>query len=193
MVDPARCAPDDDPHHHILTLLGMGMAWRGVGIANEHEKGHLLQRRQASLRPKAVLSFSIWISRKSDVPSKSGTRHFFCLIGNIITNTGSLSCHLSACQCLTTGDQGPAGRHTGMLGCLLLKVGAFCIRVLARDFSAAHIRSRRHCNVACMCQKSYTRITHPCASVSAPYPALPCPAMRVRNVAVAGQTGLDRL
>jgi hypothetical protein len=27
-----------------------------------------------------------------------------------------------------------------MLGCLLLKVGAFCIRVLARDFSAAHIR-----------------------------------------------------
>lgn len=77
MVDPAhcaaRCAPDD-PHHHILTLLGMGMAWRGMGIANEHEKGHLHQRRQASLRPKAVLSFSIWISRKSDVPSKSGTR-----------------------------------------------------------------------------------------------------------------------
>jgi hypothetical protein len=30
----ARCAPDDDPHHHILTLLGM--AWRGMGMANEH-------------------------------------------------------------------------------------------------------------------------------------------------------------
>jgi hypothetical protein len=81
MVDPAR--------QTILIITfnvtRHGTAWHGERA--NHEKGYLHQRRQASLRPKAVLSFSMWISCESEVPLKVRYSSFSALLG-WDTNTG---------------------------------------------------------------------------------------------------------
>lgn len=104
-----------------------------------------------------------------------GFYFFWSLIGNIITNTGCGGCHLSVCQCLSMG--GSTGEHTGMLRLLLLKVDTLCIRVLARDFSAAHIRKVVVTAMLHACARKATPKLYTLAPRSAP-PTLPCLALR---------------
>jgi hypothetical protein len=119
MVDPARCAPGD-PHHHILTLLGM--AWRGM--ANEHStKARKRPLTSASSSERESQSGPVILDMgKSQVGRPLKVRYTTCFvfgpIGNIITNTGCLGCHLSVCLSVVVPIYGrPTGEHKVCLWC----------------------------------------------------------------------------
>lgn len=165
------------------------------GERAQHRKGHLHQQRQASVRPKAALSLSIWksqVGRPLKVRHSNNNLFFFArrLIA-LNTNTGpeAAACLPVVVASINNAQIRPTTRER-----------AWC-RKKGRRSSPASAFWRaisRHRTSAVVVTASPTTTLHACvlratpkACTLAPPRPLPCHAMRVRNVAVAGSHNID--
>ena len=153
-----------------------GMAWRTSKPQKRPLTSASSSERSSQSGP-VILDMDKFASRTS--PSKSGTGVFPPYwVGTRIR--GRQGCHLSVCLSPFICERPTRVCTVAWLACLRLMFPSRSPAFDAQFLGSAHPRLVPVVVVACMCPKSYTKITHPCAS--APPSKTPCPAMQVRNV-----------